>query len=89
MRVKLTSLMCGPEGSFPAGTELDVDDRKGRELVTGNYALELKPRTVETATVKPPETATTAERDAAAALDKIGAAGKKAAAPRAAGKKAE
>lgn len=84
MRIKLKTLMSGPDGSHQPGTELDVDAKQGKALIEGNYADEIKPprRRAETAVVTAPENTaqTQAEQDALAAQDKIAAAEAQAAA---------
>jgi hypothetical protein len=76
MRIKHITLMAGPEGTFQPNTERDVPDGVGRALVAGRYAIEVKRRIPESAVVKAPETAVTAEQESAQALQKIAAAGK-------------
>jgi len=76
MRIKLITLMSGPDGSFEPGTELEVDPKRGRALVDGNFATEVKPvrsRRGETAMLKAPENTalTPAEQDASAHLVRI------------------
>lgn len=50
MRIKHITLMAGPDGTYPAGTERDVDTAIGRPLIAGGYAVEI-------ATALAPETA--------------------------------
>lgn len=76
MDIKLTTLMCGPEGSFPPGTELlGLDDDKARELIAAHSAVEITRRVKETATARPGETTTVAEQAAAGHLANIARAG--------------
>ncbi|MBS1198153.1 MAG: hypothetical protein H6R18_1938 [Proteobacteria bacterium] len=72
MHIKHVTLYAGPEGSFQPGTEREVADQIGRALVAGNFAVELK--RPETAALRAPETAVSAEQTAAAALQKIAVA---------------
>lgn len=74
MRIKHTTLMAGPAGCFPPGTERDVPDADGRALVAGNYATEIKRRLPEAAVGRPRETA--AEQTAAASLANIAGTGR-------------
>lgn len=80
MHIKHLTLMSGPAGSFPVGHEREVSEKEGKDLIAGGYAIEIKPRVVETATARPGETATTAEQEAAKHLASIkkATAGKKA-----------
>jgi hypothetical protein len=39
MKVKLTAIMAGPDGSHDVGTVLDVPKAKGKELIDGGYAV--------------------------------------------------
>ena len=41
MIVKLITRMCGPDGNYPPGSVLDLDN--GKELVAGGYAISLEP----------------------------------------------
>lgn len=72
MYIKHVTLYAGPEGSFQPGTEREVPERIGRDLVAGNFAVELK--RPETAALRAPETAVSAEQTASAALQKIAVA---------------
>lgn len=76
MHIKHLTLMSGPAGCFPVGTERDVTDAEGRALVDGGYAIELKRRAPETATARPGETTTAAEQEAAKHLKNIATAGR-------------
>lgn len=78
MRIKHLTLMSGPAGNFPIGHERDIEDKQGRELIDGGYAVEIKPRMPETATARHGQTATAAEQHAAEHLQRIAAAGAKA-----------
>lgn len=44
MKVKLTSIMAGPEGSHDAGTVLDLPDKQAKELIEGRYAVAYDPK---------------------------------------------
>lgn len=59
MKIKLTTLMSGPQGTFQPGTEMEVDAKQGRELVDGHYATEIKPprKRGETTMLPTPENA--------------------------------
>lgn len=74
MRVKLVTLMSGPDGTHAPGTELEMPDRQARELIAGNYATEVKRRRPETSALLVPEAAVTAEQTAAEHLGRIAAA---------------
>lgn len=43
MKIKLTERMAGPEGNFPSGTVLTLDDAKAQMLIVGGYAVSLEP----------------------------------------------
>lgn len=62
MKIRLITLMAGPEGVFPPGSVIEVSPEEARALVAGGYAEPLprpaappkeEPSTVETATVQP------------------------------------
>lgn len=57
MKVKMTTLECGPAGTFHPGDEREVSDEVGRQLVAGNHAVDVSPRQRETAAFVPSETA--------------------------------
>ena len=39
MKVKMLTIMAGPDGSHDAGTVLDVTKARGKELIDGGYAV--------------------------------------------------
>ena len=43
MKVKLLTLMAGPEGSFSPGSLLDVEKTKAEALINGKYAVFMEP----------------------------------------------
>lgn len=43
MKVKLITLMAGPEGTFSPGAVLNLESEKAIALVTGGYAISLEP----------------------------------------------
>lgn len=43
MKIKLSERMAGPEGNFPSGTVLTLDDAKAQMLIDGGYAVSLEP----------------------------------------------
>jgi len=58
MRVMMKTLECGPLGSFPAGSQREVTEEHGRQLVAGGYAVDITPKAaVDTADVVVTETA--------------------------------
>lgn len=60
MRVKLKTLMAGPEGSAHPGQILDLPADRAQALVAGGYADAMEPEaqgTQEAATLATPETA--------------------------------
>lgn len=57
MMVRMVTHLAGPELSASAGQEISVSAKLGKDLVSGGYAVPLKGGKVETATVKPQETA--------------------------------
>lgn len=72
MDIKLTTRICGPEGTYDPGAEmLGLDDDKARALIAANSAVEIARRSKETATARPGETASTAERESATVRKKI------------------
>lgn len=67
MKVKMLTLECGPNGTFPVGSERDVSDAHGMQLVLGGYAIDITPAAVaETAAVVVPEVAAVATEEVAA-----------------------
>lgn len=44
MKVKLLTLMAGPEGTFSPGSVLNLEIEKAKALVTGGYAISLEPK---------------------------------------------
>jgi len=52
MRIRLKTLMPGPEGVFQPGSVIDIDPDEAGVLVTAGYA-ELLERPVETAAFEP------------------------------------
>lgn len=77
MKIKLKTIMSGPDGVFQPGDEIEVDPKRGRDLIAGNYAIELKSRRGETQRLKTPENAMltpTAEAEAREHLASIAAA---------------
>jgi hypothetical protein len=48
MKIKLTERMAGPEGNFPSGTVLTLDNKKAQMLIDGGYAISLEPVIVVT-----------------------------------------
>ncbi len=79
MRIKMKSVMAGPDGTAYPGQEIAVPDAKGRDLVSGGYATEIVPPAAvpvtsapETADAPPaetPESLTEAELERATAPD--------------------
>jgi hypothetical protein len=43
MKLKLISRMAGPDGNFPPGSVLALDEKTGIALVAGGYAESLEP----------------------------------------------
>lgn len=41
MRVRMTTLACGPSGTFPPGAEREVSDAEGAALVAARAAVAL------------------------------------------------
>ncbi len=68
MRVRMLTLEAGPSGTFPIGSEREVSDEHGRQLVAGRYAVDITPpvAVIETASLKPAEVATVAAEEVAA-----------------------
>lgn len=71
MRVKLATLMAGPDGVYAAGSVIEVNDAVGRQLIAGNGATRVdEPRARarrQTATAPAPEVATLPLQEAATA----------------------
>ena len=63
MRVKMTTVECGPGGNFYPGDEREVSQDHARQLVAGGHAVIVP---TETAVIKVPETAMMAEVEVAA-----------------------
>lgn len=64
MKVKLLTLMAGPDGTYNAGQIIDMTEAQAKELIQGGYAVACempvkKAVVIETATVQPPETTMT------------------------------
>lgn len=57
MKIKMITLKCGPDGNSQPGEELDVDNKHGKDLVDGNYAIEIKRKRGETQQLPAPENA--------------------------------
>ncbi len=62
MKIRLITLMAGPEGVFPPGSVIEVSPEEARALVAGGYAepvlrtaapAKAEPPAVETAAVQP------------------------------------
>lgn len=53
MKVKMLTLDAGPKGVFPAGSIREVDEKEGKELVKGGYAIEIKPTKKKTQNQQP------------------------------------
>lgn len=47
MKVKLLERLAGPEGNYPSGTVLTIEDKKALQLINGGYAVSLEPTIVE------------------------------------------
>lgn len=47
MKVKLLERLAGPEGNYPSGTVLTMEDKKALPLINGGYAVSLEPIPVE------------------------------------------
>lgn len=56
-KVKLLNQYCGPRGSFPPGSVIDVPDEEGKQLVEGGYATSVQAEKRETAAAQKPATA--------------------------------
>lgn len=64
MKLKLLTLMAGPDGTYNAGQIVDMTEAQAKELIQGGYAVACempvkKAVVIETATVQPPETTMT------------------------------
>mgnify|MGYP001599409273 CR=1 FL=1 len=59
MKIKMLTLMSGPQGTFHPGAELEMEPGQAQELIAGNYAVEISPprKRGETAMLQPPENA--------------------------------
>lgn len=55
MKIKLLTLMVGPEGSFSPGSVLDFEENKAKVLVAGGYAVSLEPEPVQEVMPEPEE----------------------------------
>ena len=55
MRIKLKTIMAGPDGSTDPGHEIEVDAKTAKELVAGGFAEEVEH--IETASIQPEEKA--------------------------------
>jgi hypothetical protein len=52
MKVRLKTLMAGPEGVFPPGSVIDLDASEADALIAAGYAERLE-RPAETAAIEP------------------------------------
>ena len=43
MKIKLITLMAGPEGTFSPGSLLDLEKSKAEALINGKYAISMEP----------------------------------------------
>jgi len=64
LRIRLRTLLAGPQGIIAPGSEVDWPDAEARELIRAGYAEavglpESIPPLLETATAEPPEAAVT------------------------------
>lgn len=57
MRVKMLTTAAGPEGVFPAGQVVDVDEKLAKAFIAGGYAEVVDKPIVESAVIEPPEKA--------------------------------
>lgn len=57
MKIKLITLMAGPEGTFSPGSLLDVEKTKAEALINGKYAVSMEPEP-EIEPIKEPEVIT-------------------------------
>jgi hypothetical protein len=65
MRVKLISIMSGPDGSHDAGTVLDLPKPKAKELIDGGFAVAIDEKAeAEAAAEDPAEPRTPNEEQA-------------------------
>ncbi len=55
MKVKLLTLMAGPEGTFSPGAVLDLEAEKAKVLVAGGYAILLETEPKHEPNIKKPE----------------------------------
>lgn len=46
MKIQLVTRMAGPEGNFPPGTILELDEKQAKPLIDGGYAVRLDIRKV-------------------------------------------
>ena len=62
MKIRLITLMAGPEGVFPPGSVIEVSPEEARALIAGGYAEpvphlaaapKVEPSAIETAAVQP------------------------------------
>ena len=54
MKVRLKTLMAGPEGVFQPGSVVDLESDHAEALISGGYAERME-RPVETASIEPGE----------------------------------
>ena len=59
MKIRLITLMAGPEGVFPPGSVIEVSPEEARALIAGGYA-EPVPRPAAAPKVEPPAVETAA-----------------------------
>ena len=56
MKVKLLTIMAGPEFNHDIGTVLDLPDKQARELIEGRYAVAIDPDQEHARSITPEDT---------------------------------
>lgn len=63
MRVKMQTILAGPEYSAQPGQVINLPDKMADDLISGGYATPVRDKTIETALLKTPEYADFGSQD--------------------------
>lgn len=53
MRIRLKTRFACPEGNYPSGSEINLDEKKAKGLIAGGYAVSLEPEKETKVVTKP------------------------------------
>lgn len=60
MKIRMKTLMCGPDGNFFPDKEYNIPEKEAKSLLAGGFAMKVKQQMktkIETATIEAPENA--------------------------------